>query len=941
MRNHLPAKDWVTSFLIKSFTAISLILAFLNTSAQVNIVMNHNNLLRTGWNSNETILTQSSISTGNFGLVFARNVDDQIYAQPLVLSNVSIGGGIHNIVIVATVNNTLYAFDADNASVTTPYWQDNLTFNPTNYRPIKNTDMTGACGGNYKDFSGNMGIVGTPAIDTVTNTLYVVSRSVTKTGTPVFVQYLHAIDISTGAEKAGSPVSITATYTVPGYIGGNMTFNTQTQNQRPGLLLYGGIVYITWASHCDWGPYEGWVIGYDSSTLVQKYVYTTVLNNGMAGIWMSGQPPAVDDNGNIYISTGNGTTGYQGNPNDTANRASSLIKLSTASGALKVTDFFTPMDYNYLNGYDLDYGVDGVLLIPNTHFSLSGSKEGRLFLIDDNNMGGTTADNSNVLQTLNVANTSTSNTRHLHGSPVYFKDENNNEYIYGWAEGSLLKQFPFNRSTMLFDTINEKIGNTALPSGMPGAMLSVSSNGSQPNTGILWASHPINGDANQAVVPGVLQAFDAKDVTHELWNSNWSSKRDSIGKFAKFVPPTIANGKVYMATFSNKLNVYGLNPLPVSACTGTLPPLWQSSDIGYVAYPGDVCYNAGVYTITASGNDIWNTTDAFHFVYQPIVSGTTEITIRVVSIQNTNANAKCGIMFRQNLDPGSPYVFLTLTPTNGIWFQERNAQSANSVTVNSTASSYTAPYWLRVLNTGNKYVSYISADGASWTALDSVTLALGTNPYVGFAYTTHNNSILGTAIVDNVDLQVSFPLAVNLINFNGKNVNNKYAVLNWTTTGEINNNHFEIERSSVNSDFTTIGSMPGNGNTSLTHDYTFNDTQPLDGTNFYRLKQVDNSGNFSYSSVIAVRFNFRIIEIYPNPANKQIYIRNNNNFGNGEDLKIELMDFAGKTLYRQTSSSNTNIITVNIPSGIANGIYIIMVTNSNGDKQGDKIFINR
>ena len=939
MRLFSSTKIFVIDFLGYSLLLVLLFFGFLNANAQVNMIMNHNNLMRTGWNSNETILTQSSVSTGNFGLIFSRNVDDQIYAQPLVLSNVSVGGGVHNIVIVATVNNTLYAFDADNASVATPYWQDNLTFNPSNYRPIKNTDMTGACGGNYKDFSGNMGIVGTPAIDTLTNTLYVVSRSVTQTGTPTFVQYLHAIDISTGAEKAGSPVSISGTYTAPGHL--MVTFNEQKQNQRPGLLLYNGVVYIAWASHCDWGPYEGWIMGYDASTLGQKYTYATVLNGGLAGIWMSGQPPAVDANGNIYVSTGNGTTGFGGNPNDTSNRASSLLKLSTASGALKVTDFFTPMNYQYLNDDDLDYGVDGVMLIPNTHLSLSGSKEGRLFLIDDNLMGGTTSNNSNVLQTLNVANTSTSNTRHLHGSPVYFEDEYSNEYIYGWAEGSLLKQFPFNRSTMLFDTINEKIGNTALPSGMPGAMLSVSSNGFTPNTGILWANHPINGNANQAIVPGVLQAFDATDVTHELWNSNWNSKRDSIGKFAKFVPPTIANGKVYMATFSNRLNVYGLNPLPASACASTLPPLWQSSDIGYVAFPGDACFDDGVYTITASGADIWGTADAFHYVYQAGITNNTEFIARVKSIKNTDANAKCGIMFRQNLDPGSPYVILALTPKNGVWFQQRISQSAGAVSIGNS-SGISASYWLRILNTGNKYVAYTSPDGNTWAVMDSVILALGPNPYVGIAYSTHNNAVLDTSVVDNVTLRVGSALAINLTNFYGKNENNQYSVLNWTTTGEINNDHFDIERSSVTSDYKTIGTVKGNGTTSIAHDYSFIDTNPFDGKNFYRLKQVDIDGNATYSKIVPITFNFRIIEIYPNPAQKQIYIRNNNNFSNGDNLKIELMDFGGKVLYRQTSSSiGANIITVNIPPGIANGMYVIMVTNSNGDKQGDKIFINR
>ena len=913
-----------------------------NLFSQVNVIMNHNNLQRTGWNDKETILATDNVSSGNFGEIFSRDVDDQIYAQPLVVSNVSIGGGTHNIVLVATVNNTLYAFDADDPNASTPYWKDNLTYS-SNYRPIKNTDMTNACSGNYVDFTGNMGIVGTPAIDISTNTLYVVSRSVTKTGTKIFVQYLHAIDISTGAEKLGGPVPITATYpgTGQGSVGGIMTFNTQHQNQRPGLLLYNGIVYIEWASHCDWTPYQGWMIGYDAQTLQQKYVYNTVPNGGLAGIWMSGQPPAVDENGNFYITTGNGTTGQSGNPNDTINRASSLIKLSASSGALKVKDFFTPMNYQYLNSADLDYGVDGVLLIPNTHLSLSGSKEGRLYLINDDQMGGATTDNSNVLQTLSVANQNTTNTRHLHGSPVYFKDAYNQEYVYAWAEGSLLKQFPFNRSTLLFDTVNVKIGNTVLPSGMPGAMLSLSSNGAQPGTGILWANHPIHGDANHADVPGVLQAFDATDVTHELWNSNWNSKRDAIGTFAKFVFPTVANGKVYMATFSNKLNVYGLNPPPASPCSNTIPPVWQSADIGYVAYPGDVCVDNGTYTITSSGDDIWNTADAFHYVFQKVITNETELTIRVASINNTNSFAKCGIMFRQNLDPGSPYISISLIPSNQIYIQTRTSQSGSAVNV-GTNIAHGAPYWLRIYNIGNKYVCSYSNNGYDWTKMDSVTMAMGTNPYVGIAYTTHNNSVLGTAVVDNVALKMNGVLSVNLVNFFGKNINDKSALLKWATTGETSNDHFDVQRSGSNTDFTTAGTVKGNGTTSQSHDYNFTDNFPGDGNNYYRLREVDEDGRYLYSPIISVRFNFEKIEIYPNPVKDKIYIRNNENFSKNKNLIVRLLDYSGKVLYKQQFESNgVNILTVKIPGKISNGIYILMVTNADGSQQGNKIFINR
>lgn len=905
--------------------------------------MNHNDYKRTGWNNKETILTTDNVSNGNFGEIFSRTVDDQIYAQPLVLSNISIGGSSHNIVIVATVSNTVYAFDADNANVCAPYWQVNLSHDSDNYRPVKNSDMTGACTAlpnGYTDFTGNIGIVGTPAIDTATNTLYVVARSVSKKGED-FVQYLHAIDITTGAEKLGSPVFITATYpgNGQGNVNGVITFEQQKENQRPGLLLYDGTVYICWASHCDWGPYHGWMLGYDATTLEQKYIYNDTPDGNYGGIWMSGQPPSVDDSGNIYITTGNGTTGKNGDPNNIINRGSSLIKLSTVSDSLKVADFFTPMNYEYLNDEDLDYGIDGALLIPDTHLSLSGSKEGNLFLIDNCNMGHTTTDNSNVLQILNASDSKTSVARHLHGSPVYYQDESGNEYIYAWCEQSLLKQFAFNRNTLLFDTVNTKIGNTALPSGMPGAMLSVSSNASQRGTGILWASHPIHGDANLGNVPGVLQAFDARDVTHELWSSNWNSKRDSIGKFAKFVPPTIANGKVYMATFSNKLNVYGLNPPSASVCSSTLPPLWQSADIGYVAFPGDVCVNNDTFSITASGDDVWNKADAFHFVFQKVLTNETEITVRVASIKNTNSNAKCGVMFRENLDAGSPYVFLNLTPYK-IEFQERALQSTNAVNL-FTPISTTAPYWLRIYNKGNKYISYYSDNRYDWTALDSVLLALGSNPYVGIAYTTRNNSVLDTALVDNVSLTAAGVLTGSILNFNAKNINDKYSLISWTTSTEANE-HFEIQHSTSNTDFVTINTIEGNGQTSELHNYSFTHDCPSDGMNYYRIKVVDKNGNSSYSSIASVRFNFRKIRIFPNPAHHTIYIANNKNYSNGDFLKIQLLDFSGKLLYKQVSKTNANeVITVNLPPTIPDGLYLIIVTNYKGYKQGDKVWITK
>lgn len=911
-------------------------------SSGQSVIMQHNDLKRTGWDASETILTQANVSGGTFGKIFDRVIDDQTYSQPLVINQVPIGGGKHNILLVCTVNNTIYAFDADDSATMNPYWQSNLTYNPGNtnsYRPIRYTDMDGACGGNYQDFRTNMGIVGTPAVDTITKTIYVVSRSVTINAPQVYVQYLHVLDLLTGADKV-PPVYITASVpgTGDGSNAGVVVFDQQKQNQRPALMLYNGILYIAWASHCDWFPYHGWVIGYDATTLAQKFVYNTTPNGGLGGIWMSGQGPSVDDNGFIYVTTGNGTTGNVGLPNDTVNRASSLIKLSTASGVLKPVDFFTPADFQYQNDNDLDYGVDGVLIIPNTHLSLSGSKESYLFLIDNNAMKGAVPGNPNALQILDI-NAEYEGEKHVHGAPVYFKDDAGKEFIYAWAEGGFLKQFPFIRSTLLFDTLNKIVGNTALYPGMPGAFMSATSNGTNTGTGILWASHPSFGDANHNTVPGILQAFDASDVTRELWNSNMSGLRDSIGNFAKFVPPTIANGKVYMATFSNVIHVYGLNAPNASKCPNPLPTPFRSADIGYVNLPGDVCYNNGTYTLTAAGNDIFGNMDAFHSVYQPVSGSNTEMIARVVSIQNSDIYAKCGVMFRSSLDPGSPNVFMAITPSQGGAWQSRTDQNGLSTLVGD--GTIAAPFWVKITSDGNTYSGFDSQDGINWHLAGTFTQSLGTHPYIGLAYTSHNINILGTAVVDNVSIIThSDTSTVKLLEFTGSNVNNQYTQLNWSTGSENGFDHFEIEHSVSNSNFAKIGTVNGGGDSQFAQFYAFADNTPAQGSNYYRLKMVAKNGNFTYSNIVIVNFNLAVIEIYPNPATNVVYLKNNMNFTNNEPIDVVLVDPLGQRLFSTSvmTAGLTNI-PVKFPIAVANGVYFLKAVNSTGQKQSWKLQI--
>ena len=521
------------------------------TIAQTSVVTQHNNLERTGWNNTETILNTRNVKPGFFGKLYSRSVDAQIYAQLLLMRNVAIPAvGNKNIVFAATVNNSVYAFDADSANVTNPYWQINLT--PAGLRPIKNTDMTGACGGGYKDFSGNMGIVGTPVIDSVTSTLYVVARSCASNGTG-FVQYLHAINITNGNEQPNSPVLITAQVagTGDGSSGGIVTFNPQKQNQRSGLLLLNGKVYIAYASHCDWAPYHGWVLGYDATTLVQTNVYNNTPDGYNGGIWMSGAAPSADAAGNIYIASGNGSVGTSGNPSNLRNRSETAEKLVPSGSGFTIPTFFTPQNYTTLEGGDLDFGVSQMMLLPNTNQVMVSCKDGKIYLLDRDNMGGYTAGINNVVQTIDL-----SSNAHLHSSLTYYKGTQK-EFVYSWSENTLLKAYPYNRTTNSFDLANTINGSAQGPIGNSGAFLTVSSNGSVDSTAILWTSFASNGDANQSVRPGILHAFDATDVTKELWNSS-QDPADNVGNYAKFNNPTVANGKVYLPTFSNQFIVYGL-----------------------------------------------------------------------------------------------------------------------------------------------------------------------------------------------------------------------------------------------------------------------------------------------------------------------------------------------------------------------------------------------
>ena len=488
-------------------------------SAQVDVLTNHNDLARTGTNLQETVLTPANVNTRQFGMLFKRVVDDQVYSQPLLVTNVKIAGGWHDVVYVTTVNNSVYAFDANDASATAPLWHVNFG------TPASVGDADFGC----TDINGRMGIVGTPVVNAAKSTLYVVALS--KAGGR-FSQRLHALDLATGADLPDSPATIAA----PG-------FDPLMQNQRPALALSGGNVFLGYASHCDKEPYHGFLLGYNADSLKQIGVFNTSPGGMEASIWQSGQAPSVDGQGNLYFITGNGSW------NGATQFSESFIKLDPQ---MHLLDWFTPTNHFQLDKDDNDLNSSGAVLIPGTHLVIGGGKQGVLYVIDTEHFGH--LGDEHAVQHFQATSS------HLH-SLVFWNSAKNGSLLYMWGQRDRARAYRF---------IGDKFEETPFMirpdknEGHPGAMLSLSAHGDK--DGILWAAIHATGDSWNESRPGILHAYDADDINHELWNSLQNPARDDCNNYSKMAPPTIANGKVYLASFgtenigTGQLCVYGLLP---------------------------------------------------------------------------------------------------------------------------------------------------------------------------------------------------------------------------------------------------------------------------------------------------------------------------------------------------------------------------------------------
>ena len=543
---------WRVLFRLAMFPAllgITLSLCGLGAAAaQVNVTTQHNDIERTGQNLNETLLTTANVNPTQFGKLFSQFVDGQVYAQPLYLSGITINGAVHNVVFVATEHDSVYAFDADaNTGVNaTPLWQDSML-----------SSGHGAASGattvpwtSGSDIYPEVGITGTPVIDPASNTLYIVSASIEG---GIQVQRLHALDVTTGAEKFGGPVTIAGTVTGSGIdsVAGTVSFNAQQENQRPGLLLLNGIVYVGFSSHEDHNPWHGWILGYAAGTLQQTGVFCTSPSGSAGGIWMSGAGLAADQldplnypYGRLFVATGNGdytaVTPYSAD----MDYGDSVLDLDLTNGALTITDEFTTNAQAVLDATDGDIGSGGVMILPtqstgtNPHLLVQAGKSGMLFLLNRDNLGGynTTTDHA-VQEQINAVGGPG-----VWSSPAYW-----NGNVYYWGQYDYLKSFR---------VINGLLSTTPVRSteqySFPGATPSISANGS--TQGIVWT---IDSAAYGSPGPAILQAHDASNVATTLYSSTTNTARDSAGPAVKFAVPTIANGKVYVGT-ANQIDVYGL-----------------------------------------------------------------------------------------------------------------------------------------------------------------------------------------------------------------------------------------------------------------------------------------------------------------------------------------------------------------------------------------------
>lgn len=513
-----------------------------SASGSANVLTYHNNNARTGANPNETVLTLANVNSRQFGKVGFLAVEGLVDAEPLYVSQLKVQGASRNVVFVVTERDLAYAFDADTFQ---KLWMISLL------GPDETTSDNRGCG----QVTPEIGATATPVIDLRARLMYVVAMSKDTSGK--YYQRLHALDLATGAERNGGPETITATFpgsAVPNS-NGQVDFDPKQYKERPALLLSNGVVYTSWASHCDFDPYTAWIIGFDARTLKRSSVLNVEPNGSEGAIWMAGDGPAADNSGNIYLLAGNGSfetnLDSHGFPSK-ADFGNAFLKLGTGKGKLFVDDYFAMHNTISESRKDLDLGSGGEIVLPDmkdssgktVHLAVGAGKDNAIYIVNRDSMGRFNPERNDVYQ--EVPSTGDENSNGLGGSggvystPAYF----NGNLYYGSVDDSI-RAFNFNQARL----VTPASSKTAVTFGYPGATPGISSNGLRDV--IVWAV--------ENNTPAVLHAYDANDLSHELYNSNQQRHRDEITG-NKFITPMIAGGKVFVGT-PNGVAVFGLLPV--------------------------------------------------------------------------------------------------------------------------------------------------------------------------------------------------------------------------------------------------------------------------------------------------------------------------------------------------------------------------------------------
>jgi hypothetical protein len=505
------------------------------STGDVSVLTYHYNNARTGENTQETTLTPENVKSATFGKIGFDKVDGKVDAEPLYVPHMEIKGNTRNVLFVVTEHDSAYAFDADDG---TPLWHVSLL--KQGETPTDNRHCS--------QVTPEIGVTSTPVIDPKAGdhgTMYIVAASKDSSGN--YHQRLHAIDLATGAERPGSPVEIQGTYPSMGPLSqnGQVVFDPKQYNERAGLLLLNGVVYMAWSSHCDIDPYTGWIMGYDENNLKQVSVLNTVPNGTEGAFWQAGDGPAADSDGNFYLLEGNGTFDTNLNSKGFPSKGdygNAFLKISTANNKLSVADYFMMSNTVEESKKDVDLGSGGAIVLPDMkndagkvmHLAVGAGKDQNIYVVNRDDMGKFSPSGNNIYQELKGGLEGRE-----FGTPAYW----NNTVYYG-AVNDVIRAFPISNAKLATNPSS----TTSIKFTYPGAIPAVSSNGT--SNGIVWAVE--NSD------PAVLYAYDATNLGNELYDSNQAANsRDQFGAGNKFITPVVVNGKVYVGT-QDGVAVFGL-----------------------------------------------------------------------------------------------------------------------------------------------------------------------------------------------------------------------------------------------------------------------------------------------------------------------------------------------------------------------------------------------